>query len=68
MDPTEGLLKGHKYVSVGFRWNKRLQHCIKPLKFNCNWLNGINVSVNNSSLAIVGVFLHYNSLDNVNSF
>ena len=68
VDPTDGLLVGRKYGGVGFLWNKRLQHCIKPLKFPHNWLTGINVSLENSSLTILGVYLPYNSLDNVDSF
>ena len=45
---------------MGFIWNKRLQRCTKPLNFSCNWLTGINVCMQNSSLATLGVYLHCN--------
>ena len=68
VDPSEGLIRGRKYGGVGFLWKKKYQASVNPLKLEHNWLTGISVTLNNCTMYILGVYLPYDSFDNIDPF
>ena len=62
IDPSDGILTGRKYGGVGFLWNTKLSR-IKIIKYEENWLLGIEITNENKTILIINVYLPYNATE-----
>ena len=66
---ADGILHGHAPGGVAILWKKSLNNFVKHLTFpDCNWCNGLEVSLGSKRFIILNVYLPYQCHENEAAF
>ena len=67
-DNRDKIIHGHPPGGVAILWNITIEHLIKELRFNENWVVGIEINIGDRKIVIINVYTPCDSYANENEY